>query len=66
MDILDMADQQAETQLRASLSARREQGPTATGYCLNCDEPLPEGHRWCDAGCRNDWQKEYERSGNGG
>lgn len=30
----------------------------ATGRCLYCDEPLPDGHRWCNAECRDDWQRE--------
>lgn len=30
----------------------------ATGYCLNCGEPLEKGKRWCDKDCRDDWEKE--------
>jgi hypothetical protein len=29
----------------------------ATGECLCCGEELPEGRRWCDADCRDLWQK---------
>lgn len=29
----------------------------ATGACLNCFEPLSSGMRFCNADCRNDWQK---------
>lgn len=29
----------------------------ATGYCLFCEEPLEDGRRWCDAECRDDWQR---------
>ena len=61
-----MADQQAETMLKAILASRREQGPTATGYCLNCDDRVTDGVRWCCAECRDDWQLEYDRYGNGG
>ena len=28
----------------------------AIGYCLNCGEPI-EDRRWCDADCRNDWER---------
>jgi hypothetical protein len=29
----------------------------ATGECLFCGEELPEHRRWCDADCRDGWQK---------
>ena len=29
----------------------------ATGECLNCFEPVPVSHRWCDAECRRDWER---------
>lgn len=28
----------------------------ATGRCLYCGEKLPEGKRWCDADCREDFE----------
>lgn len=28
-----------------------------TGNCLNCDERLDDGRRWCDTDCRNDWER---------
>lgn len=31
-----------------------------TGYCLFCEEPVPEKYRWCNADCRDDWQRETE------
>ncbi len=33
-------------------------GPVATGECLFCQEPVLSPNRWCDAYCRDDWQKE--------
>ena len=34
----------------------------ATGACLNCGEGLHEnGQRWCDAECREDWQKRQPK-----
>lgn len=57
-------------------SRRDEPPALATGECWFCGEPLdkgsPElsrraqdrpgqpGRRWCDAGCRDDWQAENE------
>lgn len=32
------------------------EGPKATGECLDCGEPVPPGHRWCDVYCRNSYQ----------
>lgn len=30
----------------------------STGYCLSCEEELPElGRRWCDAECRDMWER---------
>lgn len=59
-----MADDIDRTQDRAEalepylvrLSRRRE-APAATGFCLNCDEPLALPLRWCDNDCRADWEK---------
>ena len=28
-----------------------------TGFCLSCEESLPEGIRWCNADCRDDYFK---------
>ena len=33
----------------------------ATGYCLNCGESLEGDRRFCDADCRDDWQKLKRR-----
>jgi len=27
----------------------------ATGECHNCFASVPEGHRFCDSDCRDDW-----------
>lgn len=35
------------------LKIRKPEGPKATGFCLTCEDPLPEGRRWCDAVCRD-------------
>lgn len=55
-DEIDRANEQAQVILGLGLKARRPEGPQPTGYCLNCDEPLPIG-RWCDANCRDDWER---------
>ena len=60
----DEADNAAayEETLRAAeiLNATKHSGPVAkyTGFCLSCAMPIAEhGRRWCDAGCRDDWEK---------
>lgn len=59
MDEIDRANTMADTYLNIALKGR-DKGPKieATGWCLFCDEPLPEGRRWCDADCRDDWELE--------
>jgi hypothetical protein len=42
-------------------SSKRPTGPEANGHCHYCDEPVGEGMRFCDAHCRDDWQKEQGR-----
>lgn len=55
MDLADQAQQQNE--ILGSHIPRKPEGPSATGRCLNCEEKLPPGVRWCDADCRTDWER---------
>jgi predicted nucleic acid-binding Zn ribbon protein len=32
-----------------------------TGFCLNCNEPLAEGHRFCDKDCADDHAKRLRK-----
>ena len=32
----------------------------ATGECLSCGEGLDSGKRWCNADCRDEWQREQK------
>lgn len=52
----DMATLHEEQFLAQALAVKRPVGPAATGWCLNCGEPLPAGMRWCDADCQHDWE----------
>lgn len=45
-----------EVSIRNALS-KSVVGPVATGSCLNCTEPVEKPKRWCDADCRDDWQR---------
>jgi hypothetical protein len=55
-DEIDRSVAQQEVTLAAQLTARRPCGPVATGSCHFCEAELPEGMRWCNANCRDDWE----------
>lgn len=55
MDIIDRGSQRAEEDLERALQVRKPSGPAPTGECLFCGVKLDGGRRWCDAGCRDDW-----------
>lgn len=52
--------QEREDDLRRRLACR----PLikATGLCLNCGTPLADDRRWCDADCRDDWERQQRRT----
>lgn len=57
-DDADIASREQEQVLALRLTVRKPEGPAATGRCLNCEKgPLPDGHRWCDAVCRDEWEQ---------
>lgn len=58
-DDIDMAQERDALLLEAQLAHRKPVGPMATGKCLTCDEPMPAGHRWCDADCRDDFERSF-------
>lgn len=64
-DIIDQGNEAAELFTRAALTLRRPEGPKPTGRCYNCDAPVPDKHRWCDAECREDWEHFREKGTNG-
>lgn len=58
--ITDLSDQATavEELFRETAIRRREpNGPPATGACLFCESPLEPPMRWCDAACRDDWER---------
>lgn len=59
MDVCDRAQQLEETARQAALSQRQRETvqPASTGRCLNCEEPLAEGQRFCDPDCRDDYTR---------
>lgn len=63
MDIIDRANEIAaiavDAKISLSHSAPDEVEPV--GVCLNCAAQVPDGLRWCDADCRDDWQARRNR-----
>lgn len=61
MDIADRYEQdRAFLEKVYKPNLKKEAEPT--GYCLFCGEPIHvKGRRWCDADCRDAWQKEKNR-----
>jgi hypothetical protein len=62
-DPLDIANQTTELFLKNSLANKKPEGPRATGHCLSCDAGVLPGIRWCDADCRDTWEKEQRNKG---
>lgn len=63
-DIIDKAndlqshfDEMQIKQIRQQ-AKRRDAQAVGVGYCLNCGEEINESdRRWCNAECRDDWEK---------
>lgn len=62
MDIADKAAEHIERESANLLAQRRPAGPAPDGSCHWCDKPLAGGLRWCDADCRNDWERDLRRN----
>ena len=56
-DLVALAEDTALKNIRANLKPEAEY----TGECLWCSEELPKPKRWCDADCRNDWERDKRR-----
>lgn len=64
MDDADRAEKTADFYRHLALNACRTLNAgesVASGECLNCGEPLTGNQRWCDADCRDDYQKREEK-----
>lgn len=63
MDESDMAThhEMRDTELLIRAVRLNKQEVEATGKCLNCDEPLAQGRRFCDFDCMTDWSKRTGR-----
>lgn len=62
----DEVDMTAERQEREAAyllqAARKPVGPKPTGFCLSCDAPFTDPTlRFCNADCRDDYDREQRR-----
>ena len=59
MDEMDLASDREERAREAALSFRMPDGPAPIGECLDpgCREPLSPGERFCDAECRDNYER---------
>ena len=56
MDEADAADLTVEQHIKDALTRRRATLP-AVGTCYSCAEPVADGARFCDAECREDFER---------
>jgi hypothetical protein len=59
VDEVDIAAERMEIEMERLLKRRAASGPKPTGACLWCGEPVETGRRWCDADCRDDWERDH-------
>ena len=55
---MDESDQATDREIKDRemlMKLKKPEGPKATGFCLNCEEPLAPNIRWCDLFCQRDW-----------
>ncbi|MDR2261065.1 MAG: hypothetical protein LBE06_09120 [Azoarcus sp.] len=57
MDVADLAQLQNEQLDALRVGAHKPVAPQADGKCLWCGEVLADGRRWCDAACRDEWER---------
>lgn len=60
-DFADESGMLSEKLLNIALMNKRPEGPRVTGKCHFCGEPVEAPRRWCDAECRDLYEK-YGRS----
>ncbi len=60
-DEIDHAADEAERYLSEALRQRKPEAPGPTGRCLFCDEIAGDTQRFCDAECRDMWDRDQKR-----
>ncbi len=65
-DIVDIANELVESEMAERIKNRGSaEIPKGSGECLHCASTLhnPQS-RWCDADCRDDWEKAQRAAKN--
>lgn len=58
-DPADVATRNEEmARVGAVAASRRPAGPQYTGVCHYCDDPVDAPRRWCNAFCRDFWERD--------
>jgi hypothetical protein len=57
MDIIDQANDLIDQEMAARLSSRKYNTLAPTGECYNCGELVDIPRTFCDADCRDDWDR---------
>lgn len=53
---LEMAEAFQADQLQRAIEKARKNSDLPVGQCLNCSEKLLNNKKFCDEGCREDWE----------
>lgn len=56
-DEIDQAVEREELHRAIALNTRRPSGPSFVGECHNCGQELAYPKRFCDADCRDDYER---------
>lgn len=61
-DLYDQATAREEEDRERAIARARSLAAALpfVGCCYNCDALVPDGHRFCDTDCRDDWQRRHE------
>lgn len=66
-DIVDIGNDRAQEILDDAIAAARRAASApseGTGECMFCSEALSDKRRWCDADCRDMWERlQVQRRG---
>lgn len=65
MDILDQTQQTEALFIDLALRQRTASAHSLPyiGQCYNCEAALPDGVRFCDCDCRNDYERRQRAEG---
>lgn len=65
-DQVDNANETADYLVKVMIGNAKRHEPIAkhTGHCLYCGKPTKDiKRRWCNADCRDDWEREFNTRG---